>query len=154
MQKILGESNEWYILRSFEGSFTERYITAGDTLIEDEIYKILSMPGSVPDLFLREDTNERRVYAIIPGLVDSSEIVYIDFSLQEGDSILLTRLDYWQHYWYWVDSIRYELTSDGPRKTMYLKGAKDEYGHYQYPTWMEGIGALCDPILREFSSDE
>lgn len=146
---LIGESNLWYVLHMPEGLYTEVYATKGDTLVNDKSYKVLGFEefGNV-FAFIREDTSARKIFAIPNSYKDTSEIVYYDYSLDENDSIFLYDFDYDTLGWYHVDSTRYVNTLDGLRKAIYLKGAKDEHGHYRFPVWIEGVGTTGNPVYR------
>ena len=153
---MLGETNEWHVLQTFEGSSKSIYATKGDTVFNGVNYKVFGLrDDSNVYAYLREDISEQKVYALIPSLEDSTEIIYIDFSLEEGDSIYMTTLTDWNsRHWCWVDSIREVSTITGIRKAYYLTRDKTDLDFYEYPIWIQGIGTIGNPIYRIFSVSE
>lgn len=150
---MLGESNEWFVQWGFEGSWTEYSHTYDDVTINGKTYKKIGdgyNPNSSPYALIREDTIEKKVYAMHPLSEDSSETLYYDFTLQENDSILLN-IDFRREAWYYVDSIREVQLLSEPSKIFYLKGDINEYGNYAYPIWIEGVGSLGDPIKHMYT---
>jgi len=95
--------DEWGVgLKHWNVSYTEVY---NDTMY----YKLRQ-----PDIYVMEDTTERKIYRCGPlgnGTFYRGELLY-DFTLNEGDSIVLSAFD----IWYYVDSIRYIETYAGMRK--------------------------------------
>jgi hypothetical protein len=157
---LLGNSNTWYVLHSFEGSFTVIFSTKGDTLINEKEYKIFGHRDYTNVLgFIREDSINKQVFMLPNSEKDTSEIIFYDFTLEENDSIFLVSLNYDTLGYYRVDSIRTINTFLGSRKAFYLKGNREYseflgYNLYDYPIWIEGVGSLGSPEFRESNSDE
>lgn len=167
---MLGEKNEWFVQNSiFEGVTTTIFRANEDTLIDGKYYKILIefdrydwdyqnniFRDSTIHGFLREDTVEQKVYirsnSVSTGI--DKEYIYIDFSVEAGDSIMLYNVNY-----YGVDSLGYSLvknieqinTVTGLRRGIYVEG---EYAVCEEfiicgviegdITWVEGIGSLSN----------
>jgi hypothetical protein len=150
---MLGNSNQWYILRTFEGRYTYIFTTQGDTLINNKSYKILGRQGVyyIPG-FIREDTLERKVYMMPNSIKDTFEIVYFDFSLNENDSIFIYSINYDSLGYFRVDSVRYISTLGGLRKAIYLNDPRIVYD-IPAPVWVEGIGTLGSIEYRESPSE-
>lgn len=146
---MLGNSNQWYVLNTFEGAWTENYTTKSDTLINNKLYKILGHQffSSVYG-YLREDTVERKVYMIPNSIKDTFEIVYFDFSLMADDSIFLYNIDYDSLGYFKVDSVREINTLAGSRKAIYLTDPR-AINYEPAPVWVEGIGTLGSIRDRE-----
>jgi len=153
---ILGDSGTWYVLHTFEGSYTDiSYLLGVDTINSLE-YKLYGKPWSskVP---IREDVQERRIY-IYQG--DSVEVVLYDFSLNEGDSIL----NRWYNQntntfndigWYYLDSIRPIEIDAGIRNAFYLHSCwtRNNWTYCEYPIWIEGVGSIGD-FMEPFSTPD
>jgi hypothetical protein len=143
---MLGDSNKWYVLHTFEGSYIEHFETKGDTSIRGNNYKILFREDNYknPLVFYREDSINKKVYQI----VDTTEIVYLDFSLNENDSIYSE----YTTCWYYVDSIRMTNILSGNRKIFYLESLNK--GEKLFPVWIEGVGTIGNPLYAYYTPDE
>lgn len=150
---LIGDSNEWYVLQTFEGSFTEKYFLGKDSIIDSYIYKPLHQNENTTyqDFFLREDVLERKVYALTRF---NTEIIYLDFSLNENDSIELTGLDNRNLGWFFVDSVRQINTYAGLTKAIYLSGKPFLNSPPHFPVWVEGIGSLGNPLYFAYTNNE
>lgn len=147
---MLADSNSWYATYWFEGCYTTKYETNGDSTIHGIKYKKLQAPyyaGYSNIGYLREDTILKKVYAKfasdVPRLYpfdsallafdDTSEFLYYDFNLATGDSlfIIAPELIMAGPYrsgqgvdtlgWYYVDSVASLTTLGGIRKAIYLR---------------------------------
>jgi hypothetical protein len=145
---MLGTTNEWYILEAPESGFTFQIITFGDTILRNKVYKTLGIRGYSNTIgFIREDTIEKKIYLIPYNSIDTMEIVYYDFSLNENDSIMLYDLNYESFGYYKVDSVRNISTLAGNRRALYL--SNDDWRHDGKPVWVEEIGSLRGINRRE-----
>ena len=73
-EPMLGETNEWYLMRTFEGSEVAKFSTLGDTVLFGKTYKPFGLrPPDDIWLFIREDTSARKVYALPQNPKDSNE---------------------------------------------------------------------------------
>lgn len=148
---MLGNSNQWYVLQVSEGGGTGIFMTKGDTLINNKIYKILGVQNFADIAgFIREEIIDRKVYMMPNSIKDTFEIVYFDFSLNENDSILLYSINYDSLGYFKVDSFREISTSAGFRRAIYLSNTRWDYWSYK-PVWVEGIGTLGSIDCREGS---
>ena len=95
--------------------------------------------------YIREDTITKKVYT--RSNENSPEKLLYDISLQEGDSVCY--FGYGTH-WFYIDSLRTINLYDIERKIWHLKSKNQYKGEYVYPTWIEGIGSLCSPIILDF----
>ena len=137
---MLGESNEWYTFHPYvDGAETFIYYTKGDTILYGRNYKIIGKKGVGNTYgFMREDIIEQKVYLLGNPAIDTTEMIWYDFSLEENDSILLYDLNYKILGNYVVDSIRTINTLAGPRRAIYLMGL----------VWVEGVGSLGSIIIH------
>jgi hypothetical protein len=150
---MLGDSNEWYVWHTFEGTYTEYFGAKGDTLINGRHYKLFlysdfyrpEFPISFDTIgYLREDTITRKIY----WLCDTIEDVYYDFSLNDNDSIFIN-IDKSTKVLYYVDSIRNANTLEGNRKIIYLSG--NILGDAEFPIWIESVGTIGNPMYPEIT---
>ncbi|QQS50942.1 MAG: T9SS type A sorting domain-containing protein [Bacteroidota bacterium] len=167
---IMGGTTQWNIVTQvFEGVGTYKYYANRDTSINEINYKILEeydtdqggiyLYDTLIHGFLREDSLNKRVFIRTnfekTGI--DKEYVYLDFSMNVGDSIKLFNVN-WTGVdslgFYKLDSIKIINTIIGERKAFYLSGPE----HQQYegfpeqyffsnPIWIEGVGSLSNPIL-------
>jgi hypothetical protein len=166
---MLGETNEWNIVKAVdEGVETCLYYANEDTIIDNKKYKILRSDEigvyylddfKLKHGYLREDTANRKIYirsdSVLTGI--NKEFIYLDFSLNAGDSILLYNIN-WHSVdslgYYKVDSLTIINTFLGERKALYLSGDPNyDYIDYYFwscyyggfPIWIEGVGSLSAP---------
>lgn len=117
--------------------YTVSYLISGDSILNNTEYKKLySSYEEIPinwnlNGFIREDSVRRVWYMRV---VDTSEVLLYDFSLQEGDSI---KLGIDTTFYYKVDSITTEIVSDSLRKKYWIS----QNDFYWKETWIEGIGS-------------
>jgi hypothetical protein len=152
---MLGDSNKWYVVKTFEGSYTDLYETKGDTLIEGKNYKlILFYHGAVqyfkPDSlgFLREDLINRKLWR----RWDTTEVIYLDFSLKKNDSIFIKSYSKYSTGWYYVDSVGIINILAGNRKIIFL--SRDTLGSAEKPVWIESVGSIGHPLYPEITPSE
>lgn len=83
---MLGESNEWYVFETFEGTHTFHYVTYGNTIINEIEYKKFGLyyGGFDPEGFIREDTILKKIFFIPMHPYEPSEVLLYDFSLEIG----------------------------------------------------------------------
>jgi hypothetical protein len=146
---MLGNTNEWYVIHSFEGSYTIKYLLKGDTLINGVEYKIMGKEIFTDSILIREDSINRKVY----WFKDGKDIVYYDFSLNKNDSIYLDAFDKNYTDWYFVDSTNTINILGGIRKAIYLKGNVNKLGSRAYPVWIESVGTIGDPYYPEITAN-
>ncbi|HBS86406.1 MAG TPA: hypothetical protein DEA97_07605 [Bacteroidales bacterium] len=141
----LGNSNEWYVLHSFEGSYTTINYTEGLYSNGEFEYKVYKNNGMIFG-YTREDSINNKVYfkyTLNPDHLayDTTDVLINDFSMNVGDSMLYKLKTY--ELWLYVDSIKTALILEGERKIFYLHTQPDGiYGVY-YPVWIEGVGSLA-----------
>ena len=143
-EPMLGDSNVWYVFSYPEVYNTEIYQAFDDTIFNEKKYKVIRYYG-----FIREDTSSRRVY--FNYVYINKDILWFDFYLNEGDSILLeTAINNNIHPmgFYTVDSVSSVSTLKGKRKIIYLRSPPGEHDKISYPVWIEGIGTTGNIIYR------
>ena len=60
---LLDQTNKWYVTTCYSGCITDSYYTDGDTLVNNQMHKILDGYHYISRTFLlREDVNEKKVY--------------------------------------------------------------------------------------------
>jgi hypothetical protein len=133
---MLGDSNKWYVVKTFEGSQTDLYVSKDDTLLNGKHYKFfLKYSGAIQSLkpdtvgFFREDSLTMKLWR----WWDTTEVVYLDFSLNKNDSIFLNSYKYFTG-WYHVDSVGVTNILAGNRKTIFL--SRDTLGYIEKPIWI------------------
>ncbi|MDB5284780.1 MAG: hypothetical protein JWO06_3855 [Bacteroidota bacterium] len=159
---MLSDSNTWYITTCFEGCWTDVVWTSGDTTLGGLQYKIVRSKrcnSTSPCIiaFFREDTLQKKVYvrkySQDVGFKDTTEFVYYDFSLVQGDSIYLfdPQILYPRDVrdtlgWYRVDTVYSISTLVGIRKLLFLYPV-NFIGCCENMNWVESIGAIDGPYL-------
>lgn len=115
---------------------TQSFKLFGDTILNSVTYKKLySSNEEIPvnwNLwgFMREDTN-KKVWA--KRVLDEEEVLMYDFSVNEGDSLLIGYIEPIYHY---VDSVTIVTINGTSRKKYWLS-----MSNYYWETWIEGIGS-------------
>jgi hypothetical protein len=154
---LITEGKVFYNYYYFESSLNEEVIILGDSIINDTIYKKISLVydeeqgfgtpiGDIisndGDILIREDNISKSVYRRINGY----EELYYDFSMEIGDTIRIQfhqNSEYYNRTWQ-LDSIR-SLSNNlitkyniiGDRKVYYLS---EKYEKDDDILWIEGIG--------------
>ncbi len=167
---LLGTTNEWNVIveeYDGEGVKTNIYYANYDTVINDLKYKKLEeinafyeneSHDTILHGYLREDTINKVVYIksnTISTNIDK-EYVYIDFSINAGDSILLYNVN-WEGIdslgYITCDSIGYVSTYVGKSKIIYLSSnyyySQETFGKQsdkETICWVEGIGSLSSTV--------
>ena len=128
---MLGNTSIWYYIESGLGIDTDVFIAKDDTVFNNLSYRILSKAHDGQDIYeqstivgyIREDTVEKRVY-MLPYSInaeDNTEFIYYDFSLNEGDSLLLYGMNYYSYGYFILDSIRNISTIAGSRGVLVIQ---------------------------------
>lgn len=161
----IGDSNMWNIIETFEATNTRTNVANRDTIInglnyrkfEEVFYGVNTVYDCIA--YIREDTLDQKIF-IRTGdfLQDTIEYVLYDFSLNEGDSIQLYGITYWEvdsMGYYQVDSIS-EIELNGQiHKKFFLSGDPYVYpDRPENPIWIEGVGSLGDFMHPGISVDE
>jgi len=144
-QPMLDDKLEWHITSCSNGCITDVYYTDGDTLYNNLSYKILNGYHYVSKTFwIREDTNQRKIYMSFINNFQRKEVLLYDFSLEENDTIEvfnpISPFDPSPGLFI-VDSIKYETSvSNDILKKLYLSSLSNTV--VESPVWIEGIGSL------------
>lgn len=154
---LLNDSCTWYVPECSEGCITHIYYTNSDTTINNKKYfkyyycwLYQEYPGTQIG-YLREDTLLKKVYYKPTQCcinTDTTEIVYYDFGLQKGDSILVYRSNYYNYRietlgWYNADSVSLVSIKAGERKIIYLHRIEEiPYSYENNINWIEGVGYI------------
>ena len=88
------------------------------------------------NVFLREDTNERKVYK----LVNNQEEILYDFSLEQGDT-----------FDEFTASVDYISINGQDHKKIVLTKYNSNYDLYLTQTWIEGVGSDAHPFRPTFN---
>ena len=168
---LLGDTTEWNIgLNVFSVSHQRSFHILdgdhrafGDTIISGLNYKFFEQEFSPQIGFIREDTTTQKVWFREDG--SSPELLMYDFSLIQGDSVLLTFPNYisgdpYPSGWYFTDSVITRIVSAGPRKFYYLSNPASpinvwDNGNRFYLVWIEGTGSNLHPAyiyIEEYGS--
>jgi hypothetical protein len=145
-EPMLGDSNIWYVFSCPEGCYTEIIQAFNDTIFNEKKYKMIKYYG-----FIREDTLSRKVY--FKYIYGNRDILWFDFSLEVGDSILLETMINQNIYsmgYYKVDSVSFVNTLLGKKNAIYLRSPPGEYDKISYPVWIEGIGTTGNIVYRGY----
>ncbi len=140
--------NEWHLTTCFQGCTTDIYYTDADTVVNGQTYHILDGYHYISRTFLlREDVTEKKVYLLKIGEEKNpSEILLYDFSMQVGDSILMSNpiSPFPTNAGYFVlDSIIPRLHIDGDNyRHFYLTASDSVLAQSPNAVWIEGIGSL------------
>ena len=144
-QPMLEDKLEWHITSCSNGCITDVYYTDSDTLYNNLSYKILNGYNYVSKTFwIREDTNQRKIYMSFINNLQRKEVLLYDFSLEKNDTIEvfnpISPFDPSPGLFI-VDSIKYEPSvSNDILKKLYLSSLSNTV--VESPVWIEGIGSL------------
>lgn len=138
---MLGDTSLWNLTAFHFGYQNDSYYAAGDTAISGMDYKFLNGFHFMRNAMLREDTAGRKIYYWQKnGFRAGQDILLYDFSLSEGDSMLLynpnTPLADSAGYFV-LDSIREINVLNGKRRKFHLS----QLGGMKKAEWIEGIGS-------------
>lgn len=156
----LKENCEWYTHSWFEFSYNETFQIIGDSTINDTTYKkIGSYPtGTIPTFYninlVREDINSRKIYRRANGI----DYLMYDFSLQQGDTFTIKRMDGGSLHKLVLDSITNTLFNNTVNfLETDIENMRVYYFHDPASTyidnvvWIEGIGSLTGLIYSDQS---
>ncbi len=144
---LLDDINEWQFTTCFFGCLTDVYYTDGDTIVNNESYKILDGYHYISRTFLlREEVEDRKVFMSIVNDTGYDEYLLYDFSLNEGDEINLYNpiSPFPEDAGVFVlDSIRLrELVDSNAYRHFYLSPIVSNTISTDPATWIEGLGSL------------
>lgn len=150
--KLTETTNAWiikYVNYSYNTGFLLKYYFTNDTMVNNKIYRKLK-PGN---LLVREDTINKKVYAILPNQEIFSDKLIFDFNANTGDTIK----SLWAYMYnpqypnkeYFIPANYPSIALYGMCKYNFVVTAVDsvlicnKYRrriHSQYSRWIEGIG--------------
>ncbi len=144
---LLDNYNEWHITTCYFGCLTDKYFTAGDTIVNGLDYKVLDGFHYISRSFLlREDVIERKVYLNFVEQSSNNEYLLYDFSLNVGDSIDMKNpiSPFPENAGYYrLDSIIPRPLVDGnDYRHFYLSPTPSNTISSTNAVWVEGAGSL------------
>ncbi len=144
---LLDNYNEWHITTCFFGCLTDKYFTAGDTIVDGIDYKVLDGYHYISRTFLlREELLDRKIYMNIVSLSGNNEQLLYDFSMIIGDSIDMKNpiSPFPENAGYYrLDSIIARPLVDGnDYRHFYLSPSPSNTISTTNATWIEGAGSL------------
>lgn len=144
---LLDHESEWHITSCTSSCTNDIYYTDGDTVYNNFNYSILNGFHYISRTFwLREDLSEKKIYLSYDNGKSRTEQLLYDFSLQIGDTILLSNpiTPFPSNGgFYSVDSIvSQNLLDNKSHKFFYLSPTPSNVSTNELPVWVEGIGGL------------
>jgi|TARA_R110002110_G_scaffold46388_12_gene140234 hypothetical protein len=144
---LLDNYNEWHVTTCFFGCLTDKYFTAGDTIVGANDYKVLDGYHYISRTFLlREELLDRKVYMNIVSPSGNNEYLLYDFSMIVGDSIDMKNpiTPFPENAGYYrLDSIIPRPLADGDDyRHFYLSPALSNTISNTNAIWVEGAGSL------------
>ncbi len=144
---LLNNYNEWHVTSCFSGCLTDVYYTNGDTIVDNNDYKVLDGFHYISRTFLmREELANRKVYMNIVSSSGNNEYLLYDFSLSIGYSIDMKNpiSPFPENAGYYkVDSIIPRPLFDGNEyRHFYLSPSPSNTISTTNAVWVEGAGSL------------
>ena len=145
--QLLDHESEWHLTSCSSTCINDVYYTNGDTTYNGYQYKILNGYHYISRTFwLREDVSEKHIFLFYDNGKSRIEVLLYDFSLQIGDTILLSNpiTPFPSNGgFYKVDSIvSQNLLDNKSHKFFYLSPTASNQSSDELPVWIEGIGGL------------
>ena len=145
--QLLDHESEWHLTSCSSTCINDVYYTNGDTTYNGYQYKILNGYHYISRTFwLREDVSEKHIFLSYDNGKSRIEVLLYDFSLQIGDTILLSNpiTPFPSNGgFYKVDSIvSQNLLDNKSHKFFYLSPTASNQSSDELPVWIEGIGGL------------
>ena len=145
--QLLDHESEWHLTSCSSTCINDVYYTNGDTTYNGYQYKILNGYHYISRTFwLREDVSEKHIFLSYDNGKSRIEVLLYDFSLQIGDTILLSNpiTPFPSNGgFYKVDSIvSKNLLDNKSHKFFYLSPTDSNQSSDELPVWIEGIGGL------------
>lgn len=155
-QPMLETENQWHLISCYTDCIKDVYYTDGDTIVNEENYKILDGYHFISRTFLiREELAEKKVYLLKINddkkdseFVKSDPKIYLlyDFSLVEGDSIEMKNpLSPFPESggYFKLDSIRSKpLVGGNLYRHFYFTPTTSNTTSTNPAVWVEGMGSL------------
>lgn len=144
---LLNETNRWYLTTCYFGCITDSYFTAGDTLVNNKMQKILDGYHYISRTFLlHEDVEEKKVTLTKITGNRNDEFLLYDFAMHEGDTIKISNpiTPFSADGGYFkLDSIRMVPNrTNYLLKYFYLSPTASNTISTQPAIWVEGLGSL------------
>ena len=145
--QLLDHESEWHLTSCSSTCINDVYYTNGDTTYNGYQYKILNGYHYISRTFwLREDVSEKHIFLFYDNGKSRIEVLLYDFSLQIGDTILLSNpiTPFPSNGgFYKVDSIvSQNLLDNKSHNFFYLSPTASNQSSDELPVWIEGIGGL------------
>ena len=145
--QLLDHESEWHLTSCSSTCINDVYYTNGDTTYNGYQYKILNGYHYISRTFwLREDVSEKHIFLSYDNGKSRIEVLLYDFSLQIGDTILLSNpiTPFPSNGgFYKLDSIvSQNLLDNKSHKFFYLSPTASNQSSDELPVWIEGIGGL------------
>jgi len=145
--QLLDHESEWHLTSCSSTCINDVYYTNGDTTYNGYQYKILNGYHYISRTFwLREDVSEKHIFLSYDNGKSRIEVLLYDFSLQIGDTILLSNpiTPFPSNGgFYKLDSIvSQNLLDNQSHKFFYLSPTASNQSSDELPVWIEGIGGL------------
>ena len=145
--QLLDHESEWHLTSCSSTCINDVYYTNGDTTYNGYQYKILNGYHYISRTFwLREDVSEKHIFLFYDNGKSRIEVLLYDFSLQIGDTILLSNpiTPFPSNGgFYKLDSIvSQNLLDNQSHKFFYLSPTDSNQSSDELPVWIEGIGGL------------
>ena len=145
--QLLDHESEWHLTSCSSTCINDVYYTNGDTTYNGYQYKILNGYHYISRTFwLREDVSEKHIFLSYDNGKSRIEVLLYDFSLQIGDTILLSNpiTPFPSNGgFYKVDSIvSQNLLDNKSHNFFYLSPTASNQSSDELPVWIEGIGGL------------
>ena len=145
--QLLDHESEWHLTSCSSTCINDVYYTNGDTTYNGYQYKILNGYHYISRTFwLREDVSEKHIFLFYDNGKSRIEVLLYDFSLQIGDTILLSNpiTPFPSNGgFYKLDSIvSHNLLDNKSHKFFFLSPTDSNQSSDELPVWIEGIGGL------------
>jgi len=145
-QQMLDHESEWHLTSCFSGCVNDVYYTDGDTVFNENIYKVLNGYHYISRTFwLREDIVNKKVFiSTLNGSKRNEDLLY-DFSLEPGDSIQINNpLSPFPESpgFFTLDSIISKQLLNGSYYRFFYLSPNSSSSSTENPVWIEGIGSL------------
>lgn len=144
---LLNQSNEWQLTSCYnEDCITDIYYTDGDTIVDNQSFKILDGYHYISRKFLiRENVPEKKVFMtiILPNRIE--EFLLYDFGMQINDSIhirnpispFVNNAGYYK-----LNAVENVIQNNQNHKLYYLSPTESNEISTNNMVWVEGMGSL------------
>ncbi len=141
---MLNSQNKWRVIVKTQGiQHIEEYRVGNDTTIFNQTWKKIKMIsdsnavlGFVTKFYLREDTINKKVYALKP---DQSPYLYFDFNANINDTVLLYNILDNAIDTFAVNSVKMWMTADSVLRRAFM--ITNTSNPFSFEHWIEGVGS-------------